>query len=299
MDYWAAAGVEGAWTSTHRTPRRAMFTPHRIAGGPGRDIKLEKIRVTVGTFVVSGEQFKIVDQYTEPRAAHMMLEHAWVGTTEFQEMINYEGANIAASTRRADWDSDEEFEGFDAAASLSTHVGKSEKRQSETGDSTRRALLPLTARVPLQREPLAGGRRGGRACTGSAISSLARSSGWINGGCEFESRGLFSICPPQILVRPSPTSSTQVFSSETQVVGEGEYKTDNDRLGETGSECCTLACQTQTVESFGERAGARADIVKTLTKRLRRHLAQGETSGQNSCAAAQFLSGLAALRSLL
>ena len=93
-----------------------MFTPHRVAGGPGRDIKLKKTRVTIGTFVASGEHFKIVDQYTEPRAAHMMLEHAWVGTIEFQEIINYEGASIVASTRWAVWASDEEFEGFDAAA---------------------------------------------------------------------------------------------------------------------------------------------------------------------------------------
>ena len=69
---------------THQIPSRAMFTPHRVSGGPGRDIKLDKARVTIGTFVASGEQFKIEDQYTEPRAAHMMLEHAWVGTSEFR-----------------------------------------------------------------------------------------------------------------------------------------------------------------------------------------------------------------------
>ena len=106
-----------------------MFTPHRVADGPGRDIKLKKTRVIIGTTVGSGEQFKIVDQYTEPRAAHMMLEHAWVGTTQFREITNYEGANIVASTRWADWASDEELEGFDATASASPYVGKSEKGQ--------------------------------------------------------------------------------------------------------------------------------------------------------------------------
>ena len=104
-----------------------MFTPHRVAGGPGRDIKLTKIRVTIGTFVASGEKFKIIDNYTEPMAAHMMLEHAWVGTTEFKEVINYEGASIDASTRWADWASDKEFVGFDAGASARPHVGDSEK----------------------------------------------------------------------------------------------------------------------------------------------------------------------------
>ena len=56
-------GVEGDWMKTHRTPRRALFTPHRVAGGPGKDIKLEKSRVTVGTFVGSGEKFRIEDRY--------------------------------------------------------------------------------------------------------------------------------------------------------------------------------------------------------------------------------------------
>ena len=57
----------------------------------------------------------------------MIIEHAWVGTTAFQELINYEDANIAASTRWADWASDEEFEGFNAAAPVSAYVGKGEK----------------------------------------------------------------------------------------------------------------------------------------------------------------------------
>ena len=43
-----------------------MFTPHRVAGGPGNNIKLDKVRITSGTFVVSGERFKIEDKYTDP-----------------------------------------------------------------------------------------------------------------------------------------------------------------------------------------------------------------------------------------
>ena len=43
-----------------------MFTPHRVAGGPGPDIKLKKTRVTIGTIIASREKFKVVDQYTEP-----------------------------------------------------------------------------------------------------------------------------------------------------------------------------------------------------------------------------------------
>ena len=292
-----------------------MFTPHRVAGGPGRDIKLTKTRVTIGTFVASGEQFKIIDHYTEPKAAHMMLEHAWVGTTEFKELINYEGANINASTKWADWASDEEFVGFDAGASARPHVGDSEKGQLKMFEEkvkpdakayTHRALLSLSARVPLRRGHPVGGRWRDRACTVSAISLIARSSDRIDGGRKFEShnprRGLGALASGKlgrlsILVRPSPTSSMQVFSSETQVVGEGEYKTDTDRLRETSSECGTLARQTS--ETTGKRAHARADLCKQVkrSKCLRWHLAQGETAGQNSCAAARSLSGLAALSS--
>ena len=139
-----------------------------------------------------------------------------------------------------------------------------EKGRTDTKASARHALLSLSARVPLRRVPPVGGRWRVRACTEPAISSLARSSEWIDGGREFESHNprsglgapvsvrpdLFSIEGLPILVRPSPTSSMQVFSSETHVVGEGEYKTDTDRLRETGSECGTLAWQT--IETFGE-----------------------------------------------
>ena len=96
-----------------------MLTPYRVSGRPGRDIMLEKARITIGTFVAPGEQFKIEDQYTEPRAAHMMLEHAWVGASEFREKINCEGTNKEISKKWADWASDEEFERFDAATSIS------------------------------------------------------------------------------------------------------------------------------------------------------------------------------------
>ena len=57
----------------------------------------------------------------------MMLEHAWVGKTEFKEVINYDGANISASTRWADWASEEEFVGFDTCAPAQPHVGESDK----------------------------------------------------------------------------------------------------------------------------------------------------------------------------
>ena len=90
-----------------------MFTPHRVAGGPARDKKLSKSRITPGTFVASGEKFRIEDRLTEPRAAHMMLEHAWIGTAALREIgkpidtISNHEYNIANPSKWADMASEE------------------------------------------------------------------------------------------------------------------------------------------------------------------------------------------------
>ena len=93
---------------THRTPRRALFTPHRVAGGPGREVHLLKTRVTTGKFLNTGEEFRIEDRYTDPRAAHLMLEHAWVGTSEFLEEPRVELNKVSSSW--ADWASEDDEE---------------------------------------------------------------------------------------------------------------------------------------------------------------------------------------------
>ena len=62
-----------------------MFTPHRVAGGPEAKVQLEGTRVTTGTYVASGKTFKIVDSYLVADDAHRLLQHAWIGTTEFLE----------------------------------------------------------------------------------------------------------------------------------------------------------------------------------------------------------------------
>ena len=63
-----------------------MFTPHRVAGGPGKEIAMNRIRVTKGAFVGSGEKFEIIDDYSVTSSAHRLLAHGWVGITEFREM---------------------------------------------------------------------------------------------------------------------------------------------------------------------------------------------------------------------
>ena len=57
----------------------------------------------------------------------MMLELAWVGTSESREKINYEDNNNKNSNQWADWVSDEEFEGVDAIASTNHVVGVRER----------------------------------------------------------------------------------------------------------------------------------------------------------------------------
>ena len=66
---------------------------------------------------MSGENFNIDDQYTETRAVHLTLEHAWIGTTEFQEVAkpsvndkNHEGNT--KSSKWADMASDEDSDMF-------------------------------------------------------------------------------------------------------------------------------------------------------------------------------------------
>ena len=63
-----------------------MFTPHRVAGGPGGEVLLNKIRITNGTYVGTGEGFQIIDDYSVASSAHRMLSKGWIGTTHFREI---------------------------------------------------------------------------------------------------------------------------------------------------------------------------------------------------------------------
>ena len=74
-------GEGGEWKRAHRTPRRALFTPHRFAGGPGHDAVMITKRITKGTYVGSVKEFTIVDDYADPNCAHRILANTWIGTT--------------------------------------------------------------------------------------------------------------------------------------------------------------------------------------------------------------------------
>ena len=84
--------------------------------------------------------------YTEPRGPHMMLEHAWIGTTEFQDIakpidnISNHKQCISNPSSWADMASEEEFEDD----TQERKKGLPENPQV----STRRPLLLLSARDP-------------------------------------------------------------------------------------------------------------------------------------------------------
>ena len=92
-------GAGGRWTRIHRTPRRSLFTPFKVAGGPGAKSPLKKIRITRGKYIASGKSFKVIDDWSIRANAHRLLEAAWIGTTDFREVAEY-----------VDDDSDEEVQ---------------------------------------------------------------------------------------------------------------------------------------------------------------------------------------------
>ena len=98
VDSWLLRGDEGVWQRAHRTPRRSMFTPHNVAGKPDDGIVLNKIRVTRGKYVGTGENFELIDDYSIAASTHKMLPHAWVGTTEFREVDQQIMNNITSPT---------------------------------------------------------------------------------------------------------------------------------------------------------------------------------------------------------
>jgi hypothetical protein len=57
VDSWSREGKDGRWTRIHRSGRRSLFTPFKVAGGPGVKTSLKKIRITRGKYFASGETF--------------------------------------------------------------------------------------------------------------------------------------------------------------------------------------------------------------------------------------------------
>ena len=89
VDSWSCVGRQGTWTREHRTARRHLFTPFKVAGGPERETRLKRFRVTTGVYVDDGEQFKVTDDWMKASNAHRPLRGSWTGSTSFVELPDY------------------------------------------------------------------------------------------------------------------------------------------------------------------------------------------------------------------
>ena len=99
VDSWSSARGGGRWLREHRTTRRALFTPYKVAGGPDRETRMMRYRVTTGACSCNGERFKITDDWMKPSNTHRLLKSSWVGTTEFREILEYLEEQFVKSRR--------------------------------------------------------------------------------------------------------------------------------------------------------------------------------------------------------
>ena len=60
-----------------------------MAGGPDRDIRFKRYRVTSGHYTASGITFRITDDWLRAGNAHRALKESWVGQTHFSEIPDY------------------------------------------------------------------------------------------------------------------------------------------------------------------------------------------------------------------
>ena len=77
VDFWRSSGCQGMWTREHRTPRRHLFSPFRVAGGPDREARLKRYRTTTDTYIADGESFKVTDDWLPPGNAHRPVRGSW------------------------------------------------------------------------------------------------------------------------------------------------------------------------------------------------------------------------------
>ena len=83
-DVWSCSGSNGVWRREHRKPRRSLFTPLRVARGPGADTHFVRIRETNGINTLSMKAFRVVDDWTQSSNAHKVLDFPWIGRTTFR-----------------------------------------------------------------------------------------------------------------------------------------------------------------------------------------------------------------------
>ena len=81
-DFWKSRGEGGVWHRVHAKPRKALFTPFKVAKGPGSCEKLNVIRFTKGV-TQSGHMFEFHDNWQKTQNAHRLLDEHWIGYTSF------------------------------------------------------------------------------------------------------------------------------------------------------------------------------------------------------------------------
>ena len=252
VDSWLISGEDGVWKRAHRTPRRGLFTPHRVSAGPGRDTKLSTRRINIGTYVGTGAEFTITDDYSDPNAAHKILANAWVGTTEF-EVEDIE-QNIAKN--------------------INEDVGeKKAGKLLSLASSERRSVVAPASGTP---------ERAVRCMSvspGELKSCVSRSEMYALTGDPYKALPFFR---SRILgyhrTNLSPVISMHEISSESQIAGEGEC------------ESCTEIprqnhwCQTGTQATYGRE---QVDLGDTDYQSTNRQIPVGfgsrRNAGQNDC----------------
>ena len=83
-DRWGSRGEDGVWRREHTTPRVSLFTPYKVAKGPGAKVAMAHQRITYGV-TKSGKKFEMTDDWTLPDRQHLVLAEPWVGHTIFVE----------------------------------------------------------------------------------------------------------------------------------------------------------------------------------------------------------------------
>ena len=60
VDYSTSSGCHGTWMRRHRTARRCLFTSYKVAGGPDRETRSKRYRVTTGIYVASENKSRLL-----------------------------------------------------------------------------------------------------------------------------------------------------------------------------------------------------------------------------------------------
>ena len=84
-DQWLERGTTGGgrWVRSHNTPRVCLFTPMRVARGPGHGREVGDLRVTYGVFD-DGEKFYFEDLWEKIPEPNLRLARHWTGITTFR-----------------------------------------------------------------------------------------------------------------------------------------------------------------------------------------------------------------------